>query len=102
MRALKAASVLLIAAFLLSLSATVWLEFNFANRMPQAPDESQGRVHPTQVWHGMRIYVTERELALQDLIQRKLFFGGLCAALAAGALNVRYKLFKPFGLGSND
>ena len=47
--------------------------------------------------HGTQIYVSESELAFQDLIEGKLFFGGLMCMAGAVALNARYKLFKPFG-----
>lgn len=54
-------------------------------------------MHPTQVMHGTKIYVTESELARQDLIGEKLFFAGLMCMATAAFLNARYKLFKPFG-----
>ena len=74
--------------FFAGLLWNVGIELAYAGNKPRTPDVTSGRVNQLTVNHGSRIYVSEKELKVYDLVKELTLGIMLISVAGAGFLKV--------------
>jgi hypothetical protein len=79
------------------LATSVFIHLYYYETLPSAPDERGGRTFKMEVNHGFVRYGSGGELRAFHLVQDVLFPVGFFPFLAAGALGLKWGIFKVRG-----
>ena len=75
---------LIVGPFLFCLARIMYLDADFASRLPQTPDLATGRVQPMIIHHGMHVFASEMEIRAFHRAEMEVVWFGIAAVGAGG------------------
>jgi hypothetical protein len=67
--------------FMMWLALAIYLDGDYASRLPASPDSNSGRVTAISVHHGVRVFATASEIKIYNWITKSLFYVGAVTAV---------------------
>ena len=74
----------LVIAGVFSLGRIIYLDADFASRLPSHPDHDGGREHSMTIHHGVRVFASDEEFRTFDNAKTEALWFGIAAVAGVG------------------
>jgi hypothetical protein len=82
------------AVFIACLAHIMYLDSDYADRLPRSPDAVAKRVRPMTIHGGAHVFASDDEVERFEKAERRLFVSGFAAMIVVGWHNTRRRSTK--------